>query len=990
MREEVVVDEADAHGAPAIGASWGVLLPGGAYGVRPHRQQAEEERAERDLEPESEGRHEERGLECASQRSEPGSRPLDRDGREPDEGEGDERSSYDEAVLEPEVAAEPFEERIPLPDRRAGVRPREDAELDDLRPHEGEGDEAEHGVDLPGAAEQIDGAGGQGDHAGEAEEEEEAARGEVEPARAVEEHEPDVPPGVGEAVELRLSLSGVVVDRNLAHAQPAPIRLEHHLGGELHPGGVEVETFERVPPERSHPAVSVRDLHAEEDVEESGEEGVPEVAVRPGHRSVVDAPGEAGAEHEVAPALERIDEGGERGHGVRPIGVGHDDVPASRDGEPAEVGAPVAADRLDDDGRSPRGGDLRRAIARVVVDDDDLSRAPGATDALPGLVHDASHRCLLVETRDDDGDLGGGLHQSPNDRTRARRRTGRGASLRALAGGERDRARASSAQGGFRGLASSLDAWIHSLSTASGLVLLVALALVVWILQSVAWPVVAGRDLGTYLRYYAQMWEWEAVFPQAMLGRTPGTPIVVGLALEAGPMAVELLMASLFLASVVSWTAAAAAFDRRAAAVVAAILLLYPGYGAVFHQLSSDALAAAGFALWSLGAVRLCLAPSAARFAALGAVLAALVLVRPAYQVVLAFALAPLVLAGPWRDRLVRSAAFLAAAASPLGLWAAHNAVRYEDFTVARGSGIVIPFARTFTEERIVDPENGPASRRLAEAVERALLPEEPYRSYGIDLETFFSSGSPRMLEDVASLSDRVFGWDSEYTMLREAGIEAIRAHPGAYGRGVARTLWELLRFPAYVIAPGSGSAADESASSGNGEGLGSETVVVDGRVLPRPSEGELIPSSHQALWVSTPDNRIREVWSSPTEHRLVFRDPADAARAARVEREMARLAARLPDRAGNAALRHRLNQAAYRFPPPALWLGVGLVAVAWRRPQGARIALLLASSGLLVLLVSALGLPAAAEYAMPVVPSFALLAGVGLLGSGRGRLAAR
>ncbi|MCS7007738.1 MAG: hypothetical protein NZL88_09320, partial [Gaiellaceae bacterium] len=145
---------------------------------------------------------------------------------------------------------------------------------------------------------------------------------------------------------------------------------------------------------------------------------------------------------------------------------------------------------------------------------------------------------------------------------------------------------------GIRGLARSLDAWIRALPTGRGLVLLVALSLLVWALQSLAWPVVAGRDLGTYLRYYAQMWEWDAVFPQAMLGRTPGTPIVVGLVLEAGPVAVELLAASLFVASVVSWTLAAASFDRRAGAIVAAILLLYPGYSAVFHQLSSDALAA--------------------------------------------------------------------------------------------------------------------------------------------------------------------------------------------------------------------------------------------------------------------------------------------------------------------------------------------------------------------------------------------------------------
>ena len=154
--------------------------------------------------------------------------------------------------------------------------------------------------------------------------------------------------------------------------------------------------------------------------------------------------------------------------------------------------------------------------------------------------------------------------------------------------------------------------------------------------------------------------------------------------------------------------------------------------------------------------------------------------------------------------------------------------------------------------------------------------------------------------------------------------------------------------------------------------------------MLPKPSEGELIPGSHQGLWTSTPDNRIREVWTSPTEHHLEFDNPGDAARVEHVDAEVARLLDRLPDRAGNATLAHRLNQASYRFPPPGLWLVVGLVAVAFRRPRRARIALLLTGAAFLVLLVSALGFPASGEYAMPVIPAFALLAGVGLLGSRR------
>ena len=267
-----------------------------------------------------------------------------------------------------------------------------------------------------------------------------------------------------------------------------------------------------------------------------------------------------------------------------------------------------------------------------------------------------------------------------------------------------------------------------------GVLLLIGLALFVWILQSIAWPVVAGRDLGTYLRYYAQMWDWDAVLPQAMLGRTPLTPLVTGFTLEVGGVAVEVLMAALFVASVLSWTLAAAAFGRRAAALVAGILLLYPGYGALFHQFSSDALSGAGFSFWGLAAVRVSLRPSVLRFALLGVGVVALVLIRPGNQVFLAFGLTPLVLDGAWRIRLARSAAFLGAAVVLLTVWASHNAVRYDDFAVARGTNIAIPFFRAFTQERIVSPENGPASRRLGAAVEHELLPQEPYRSYGVDI----------------------------------------------------------------------------------------------------------------------------------------------------------------------------------------------------------------------------------------------------------------
>jgi CHASE2 domain-containing sensor protein len=63
------------------------------------------------------------------------------------------------------------------------------------------------------------------------------------------------------------------------------------------------------------------------------------------------------------------------------------------------------------------------------------------------------------------------------------------------------------------------------------------------------------------------------------------------------------------------------------------------------------------------------------------------------------------------------------------------------------------------------------------------------------------------------------------------------------------------------------------------------------------------------------------------------------------------------------------------------LWLLVGLVAVAIRRPRGSLVALALAAAALLVLLLDAAAVYAVAEFAVPVVPAFVVLAAVGLVG---------
>ena len=138
-------------------------------------------------------------------------------------------------------------------------------------------------------------------------------------------------------------------------------------------------------------------------------------------------------------------------------------------------------------------------------------------------------------------------------------------------------------------------------------------------------------------------------------------------------------------------------------------------------MLSSDSICAFVFAVWALALTRAFLEPTTGRFALLGLATAAAALTRPGYQVLAVFALLPLVLGLPWRRRLAASAAFLGVVVGLLGAWTVNNGVRYDDYALARGGGAFFPFYRAFITDRIVSPENGEASRELADAVRTKL-----------------------------------------------------------------------------------------------------------------------------------------------------------------------------------------------------------------------------------------------------------------------------
>lgn len=523
---------------------------------------------------------------------------------------------------------------------------------------------------------------------------------------------------------------------------------------------------------------------------------------------------------------------------------------------------------------------------------------------------------------------------------------------------------------GRRSVVGALAALERLASRRLGLLVLFTVALAVWVVRAAAWPLITGRDLDDYLRYYAQLFDDDPLLPAIVLSRTPLTPIVDGLSLDvAGGALAEPLLAVLFALSVTAWAVAAFTFGPRAALAVALVLLLYPAYGVIFHELSSEPVFAATFAGWGLLFTRAAVRPSWSAFAALGAGVAVLTLVRPGNQALLVMALFPLLLPGRVPTRLLRAAAFLAAGILVLAGWALLNGARYGEYTLARG-GETAFFHHALVVDRIVEPENGPATRKLTEAIEAHLLTREPYRSYGVTLDDVLSSGSLRVSEDIGVLADQLWGWNGGPDVLQEAGAEALRAHPRRYAAGVLRTLWLELSEPYYRVPPGNEAQ----------DGTTDDAGAAPAGTLPPPSEGDVIPGGQNG-WIVRPDHAIRQVWTSPTEYHFEFATPGAEQRFAAIERRLEEFFARLPTRTGNRTLAVRLNQAGRWYPRPIVWLLLGLAALAWRRPARSLVLLGLAAAGMIVVGATALVAPADIRYMLPVAPTIVVLAFGSLLG---------
>jgi hypothetical protein len=492
-------------------------------------------------------------------------------------------------------------------------------------------------------------------------------------------------------------------------------------------------------------------------------------------------------------------------------------------------------------------------------------------------------------------------------------------------------------------------------------VALFLLALAVFWIEALGWPLAKGRDTWDYLVYYLQLFDSAPPLEPLQLFRTPITPLVLGVPLDlGGSVLLEAVLGVLFAVSIVAWSATALTFGRLPALLSALLLLAYPPFATLYHQASSDAIFATGLALWALLLARTLERPSGWRFAALGAGVATLVLIRPANQVLLPVVLLPLLVPAAWRTRLAWSAACLAAAVGLLGAWAVSNGVRYDDTTVARGGRAWVPFLRVFLADKTIAPENGPESRRLAGLIEREVLAREPYRSLEVPLDAYLENGSNYEIVRLIALSDRVYGRDESYDVLFDSALEAIQEHPGTYVRGVADAFWKFLtQQPLREDVVRREQTAPEPPSP---------TYERDGVVLPNPQARVLVDGvPYGFVWCAS------DYIDSCTLERpsLVWPDPERQRRYTEIVSQVRSWDAELPARDGVDVVTELLNRVTPRFPRPPFWIAMGLVGLAIRRPRGWRTIVVLWLCAGLVLLIHAASQGVAPEFALPLYPLF-------------------
>lgn len=463
--------------------------------------------------------------------------------------------------------------------------------------------------------------------------------------------------------------------------------------------------------------------------------------------------------------------------------------------------------------------------------------------------------------------------------------------------------------------------------------------------QSLAWPLFFGRDALSYLYYYLDLGSNNPVYHYLMVRRTPIAPLLFGTTLSIGGVYfTEIILAVLYCASILGIYYIGSQYSRKLGIVLAVLVNFYPAYGQRFHAIETESPSAFILIMLCVLFFNTINSPKSWKFVLLGIITVILSLTRPDHVVFLALGASPLLFLSN-RSRFVEeirfSSYFIITTSLLLLLWGAYNFVRYDDFTISRGGDAHIPLQRAFEFSHTVMAENGPASANLVDVVQTELLTKEPYKSYGIDVNTFFAKGTERMFYDLPGLSDLHYGWNSDYSQLKKVGIEAVIAHPASY-------IWSYIKSAGVMLLFNSTQPATKTET-----GKDIQPQLGDSG-LPIPTEGDLIPRSYYLYIYSSPTaNSLPD----PNSIDIKILNPDVWQSTKLIEDKLNEYKKLIPNRKGSEQIAGILNFLTLVFPPALFWLVIGSAGIMINVTRKKLVLFYLCTLSLVVVLYPILGI---------------------------------
>src|SRR5437868_8604013 len=125
---------------------------------------------------------------------------------------------------------------------------------------------------------------------------------------AVQQHQPRVAPALSEPTELRLAPARIVGNGYFRHRELGPSGIDDHLACELHAGRSQAHAAVGILGEGPEAGVGIGALQTEEEVQQSRERRIADVAVEPGHGPRHDSALETRTEDVVVPLTKLLDQ----------------------------------------------------------------------------------------------------------------------------------------------------------------------------------------------------------------------------------------------------------------------------------------------------------------------------------------------------------------------------------------------------------------------------------------------------------------------------------------------------------------------------------------------------------------------------------------------------------------------------------------------------------------------------------------------------------